>query len=481
MKKFLLSIVSAASVLAMASCDGGSTGSGNGSTSNPLTPEENRARLEQIGLDAVNMASPDRQIELLEAIDKFFEYISEYELDFRDDTYVPGSSYRAVNPVQPMSALMSAAQSLAETGNPYVLSRAVQEDSYIYEASRLYGIYEFTGNAWKYTASDSELTFIYPCDGKEIRATVSGSGREYSYEYTSEWSEPGYSTPSGDYVPGDTYIDYYTIVIPAKVVASITSGSDPLFSLEVDGEYDEGSRVNQTLSLVAGSYDVDMSLDVSNSNISQNMTFDIDGTRFISSAVSVSGTGLCDVDSYQENVENMFSDATVKVSVLDLNVEARSNGNISRFINDYIDMDDEAYAWDDDPAVLEPESSLPPTWASEEYIARLSELINSNLAVSASYGANEPFADFIAKPMYSRDLYFSDEYIYRDDWGNTYPRYEYRNFSGYEVSYIIKFRNDGAEFEITDFFNEDDYASVVDAAESLADRYEYYLDYLFNY
>ena len=46
---------------------------------------------------------------------------------------------------------------------------------------------------------------------------------------------------------------------------------------------------------------------------------------------------------------------------------------------------------------------------------------------------------------------------------------------------IIKFKDDGAEYEVVDFFNENDYASVVDAAESLADRYEYYLNYMFNY
>ena len=83
--------------------------------------------------------------------------------------------------------------------------------------------------------------------------------------------------------------------------------------------------------------------------------------------------------------------------------------------------------------------------------------------------------------MYSGDIYFSDEYLYSDNSGYTYTRYEDRYISGYETSFIIKFRDDGAEYEIVDFFNEDDYASVVDAAESLAERYEYYLNYMFNY
>ena len=442
-------------------------------------------------MDAINMATPDKQVDLLKAIDKFYEYISEYNLDFRGDFEDSGSSYRQINPIQPVDALMKAAKAFASTGNPYILSKAVIEDSYIYEASRVYGIYEFTGSEWEYTASDSELTFIFPCEGKEIKATasfipatVSGSGKEYSYSFEDEYYNRynGHYDENGNWVgDSDHYIDHITITVPARIEASITSDSESLLSLEVEGEYNEGSRVEQTLSLVAGSYDVDMSLEITNSRISQNFTFDIDGTRFLSTEVSASGTGLCSADSYENNIEDMFSDANVKVSVLDLNVVAESNGNISSFISDYTDMENNAYDWEDDPEVLEPDSNLPPTWASEDYITDVCDLINSNFTVTASYGSRDPFADFKAKPMYSGDIYFSDEYLYSDNSGYTYPRYEGRYISGYETSFIIKFRDDGAEYEIVDFFNEDDYASVVDAAESLAERYEYYLNYMFNY
>lgn len=452
---------------------------GNVDDTTPLTPEENRAKLEQIGLDAINMATPDKQVDLLKAIDKFYEYISKYNLDFGGDFEDSGSSYRRINPIQPVDALMKAARAFANTGNPYVLSKAVIEDSYIYEASRVYGIYEFAGDGWEYTASDSELTFVFPCEGKEITATVSGSGKEYSYSYDDEYSSGHYE--NGNWVYDDR-VDHITITVPARIKASVTSGSEQLLSLEVEGEYNEGSRVEQTLSFVAGSYDVDMSLEVTNNKISQNLTFDIDGTRLLGTEVSASGTGLCSVDNYENNIENMFSDANVKVSVLDLNVVAQSNGNISSFISDYTDMDDEAYnSWEDDRYEWEPESNLPPTWASEDYITRLCDLLNSNFTVTASYGRREPFADFKAKPMYSRDLYFYDNYYKEYSYGGGYYTSEMHEFSGYEASFIIKFKDDGAEYEVVDFFNENDYASVVDAAESLAERYEYYLNYMFNY
>ena len=107
-------------------------------------------------------------------------------------------------------------------------------------------------------------------------------------------------------------------------------------------------------------------------------------------------------------------------------------------------------------------------------------MINSTFTVEASYGSAEPFADFIAKPMFSNEIYYYDRYYYESEWGGGYPTGQSGECSGYETTYVIKFKNDGAEYEIVNFFNETDYASVVDAAEDLADRYEFYLNYMFN-
>ena len=82
--------------------------------------------------------------------------------------------------------------------------------------------------------------------------------------------------------------------------------------------------------------------------------------------------------------------------------------------------------------------------------------------------------------MYSGDIYFSDEYLYSDSSGYTYTRYEGRYISGYETSFIIKFKDDGAEYLITDYFDEEKFSSLVDAAESLSDRYAFYMTYLFE-
>ena len=470
MKKiFLYCAVAAVSAVAFSSCE--ETPGGENWDNTPLTPEENRSKLEEIGLQAISMASADKQAKLLGVIDQFYKLANDYELVLADN-YADDPSYRKITPKEPVYALMKSAEAFCKSGNPYLLSKAVIEESYIYEAGRVYGIYELKGGEWQYTESDEKLSFIFPCDGEEVVATISGSGEEYTYEHVDEWND----------WEGNDRIDTYKITVPARIEASITSGSEELLYLGVNGEYNVGrnGHVNQTLDFTAGSYDIDMTVEVNSSNVSQSFTFDIDGTRLLSTNVSASGTNLTDAEYYFDNAQDMFSGAEAKVSVLDLNVNATCT-NISKFIGDYIRIDDEAYEWEDNPYEWEPEGVIP-TWYTEEYVTELSELVNSTFSVKASYGTDDPFADFLVKPMYSNDLWFYDQYRERDEYGNiTNYGGDEHNISGYEPSFIIKFLNDGAEYEVVDFFNEKAYADVIDAAESLVDRYEYYLNYMFNY
>ena len=440
MKKiFLYCAVAVVSAVAFSSCE--ETPGGENWDNTPLTPEENRSKLEEIGLQAISMASADKQAKLLGVIDQFYKLANDYELVLVDN-YADDPSYRKITPKEPVYALMKSAEAFCKSGNPYLLSKAVIEESFIFEAGRVYGIYELKGGEWQYTESDEKLSFIFPCDGEEVVATISGSGEEYTYEHVDEWND----------WEGNDRIDTYKITVPARIEASITSGSEELLYLEVNGEYNVGrnGHVNQT----------------------------IDGTRLLSTNVSASGTNLTDAEYYFDNAQDMFSGAEAKVSVLDLNVNATCT-NISKFIGDYIRIDDEAYEWEDNPYEWEPDGVIP-TWYTEEYVTELSELVNSTFSVKASYGTDDPFADFLVKPMYSNDLWFFD-HCERDEYGNIVYGGLDHNISGYEPTFIIKFLNDGAEYEIVDFFNEKDYADVIDAAESLVDRYEYYLNYMFNY
>ena len=111
---------------------------GNIDDTTPLTPEENREKLEQIGLKAISMASPDKQVDLLHVIDEFYKLVDQYPFEFIYEMEDP--SYRKISPVDPISALLSPVRAFCESGSPYMLSKAVIEDSYFYEAPRAYGI-----------------------------------------------------------------------------------------------------------------------------------------------------------------------------------------------------------------------------------------------------------------------------------------------------------------------------------------------------
>ena len=243
---------------------------GNIDDTTPLTPEENREKLEQIGLKAISMASPDKQVDLLHVIDEFYKLVDQYPFEFIYEMEDP--SYRKISPVDPISALLSPVRAFCESGSPYMLSKAVIEDSYFYEAPRAYGIYEFdgTGKEWKRKDSDDRLSFIFPYDGQTVEAVVSASGQEYSYEFDDEYSySDGYYDGNGNWVSEEEhYIDHITITVPAHIEASVKLGGRDLLAIEVDGEYNVGNGpVKQTFSLTAGSYDVDMNLEITDKNL----------------------------------------------------------------------------------------------------------------------------------------------------------------------------------------------------------------------
>lgn len=471
MKKTLFIVTMAAGILAV-SCD--SLGGGKNDDATPLTPEENRAKLEEIGLEAINMASPDKQADLLQVIDKFAEYVGEYNLkfDYNDDP-----SYRKLSPVMPVDALLKPVQAFCKTGNPYNLTKAVTEDSYVYEAGRAYGIYEFTGKGWKYEDSADRLSFIFPCDGQEAVATVMCSGQEYRYEYQYEWSDWKGSYEGDEFIYEEVeHREIYDITVPAKVRATVTLDGRTLLDVEINGSYEEGSAVSQTLSLTAGGYDVAMTLDIDNSSISQKLTFNIDGTSFITSDVTAKGTGLCSVESYENNIEEMFSSAEVTATLLDLEIHAVSGSNISIFIDELQALEEKAdNNWTDNREILEPDTNMP-YWGSEKYNQEYCALINDAIAITASYSGHKPFADLKLKAMFTDNLHFSDWYYTERGYYTT----QWRTFSGYEPTAIIKFRNDGAEFDITDYFSEEQFSTVIDASETLSERYENYMRYIFS-
>ena len=457
MKKILLTTLAAAAFVAV-SCD--STGGGNkGDGTTPLTPEENRAKLEDIGMQMISLASPDKQQELLEVIDTYFYYIWEPKFDF--ELVDNDASNYGMSASSPVSAVMQTLKQVISRNDIYSLNAMARENSAMYRADRVYGIYELksTSSTWSRTDSDEKLEFRFPVDGETVTVTLSASGKTYYFEYEDEYTS-------------------FDVDIPEKLTASVTKGGTSLCSVSVEGEYNEGSGpVNQELTVKAGAYDLGMSINISSTRLAQSFDFNIDGQDAVSTQVTVYGKNLCDVSGIIDNVTD-YNDALTSleatISILDLNIYAACP-KASDFINRMIGESDKMDEWDD-PAVLQNET---PFWSEKGYNEEFCNYLNSLMTVQASYSGAEPFADFLFKSMYREGLTYRDEYLYTSSYG-SYTMAKYVEYDGYATDFIIKFKDDGAEYLITDYFDEEKFSSVVDAAESLSDRYAFYMTYLFE-
>ena len=164
----------------------------------PLTPEENKERLERVGMDVINMINPANHQDFCEAVDHFVE--------FSDEGYL-GDTFHDPNAYSLMASTMKALEDACTKGDVHGLITKAEVTDYIYRAKDYYGVYEYSSrdNEWKYTSDEGKLEFRYSFDGKDVVATAVASGNESLVSYTDKYGDRG-----------DEYEDNYEIYVPEK-------------------------------------------------------------------------------------------------------------------------------------------------------------------------------------------------------------------------------------------------------------------------
>lgn len=458
MKHKLLAIASAAIVIV--ACDG-LPGEGNG---NPLTPEENRARLEQTGLAALELADPAKQKDLLETIDAFYVVAQ----DFAQDEPETGAQ-----PDPAVDAFLQPLKQFCLHSDPYAITAMTSENSDIYRAEDYYGIYTHNGtDAWTKEESTEKLEYRFTMEGEQVIITVAGSGEQFSYTYEEDYD-------------GSTY--YTTVELPANIKGSVTRGGKTLCTLDVKGTYNVGTdgNISQDVALMAGVYDLTAKSTLTSSKMATAISFQIEKQQVFNAELKANGENLCDPHSYIGNGNPIynFDDITVDATVLDLKINGKclNLGEAAKKVEAMWDEVDEK----ENPNELEPEGVTPYS-LTQEYVSRYCKLLNDYAEITATYvGNDEPFADFRAVPLYDENTEYYDNYSYYGDYdmngdGNidkadSYPASILVEMPGYSESLAIRFLNDSAQFDVTEFFSEDNFVNVVKGAEALVDKYETYL------
>ena len=437
----------AAAAVVMVSC-----GNEDGGGGTPLTPEENKERLDKVGMEVINMINPSNHQDLCEAIDHFFEYGEDGNL---------GDTFHDPNAYSLMSSTLKALEDACTKGDMHGLITKVEVTDFIYRAKDYYGVYEYNSRngEWEYTSDSEKLEFRYSFDGKNIVATAVASGNETEVSYTDRYTEPGYEDWNGNYHPGEDYEDNYIVYVPEKVEVSMTMDGNSMASVTVSTDCQVNDHIRINIDYAAADLEGNVNVDMDNTSGSVAYTLDMGGRNIVKGSASFSGSDMTDPDDVINDVENAVRTAEAEVLILD---EVRVYGkctNVSGYINKSEDLDNEyehmaGYNY----------------YYTKDYNEESAELFNEYFSFELSYNPdNTRVASVFAQ------VYFDEDYSYWDP-----ETQEYTN-GGYGYEPIIKFDIDDSEYSIESYFSESNFGSIVDSVEDLGDIYEGYFPYCFGY
>ena len=145
-----------------------------------LTPDEHKAKLEEIGLSIANKVNPEVQKNLVKTFDAFIEYSDGLEID---ENFATG---RAQDLAKTLKSICED-NSLGKVSN---LSRAT--DSELYSLARYAGIYTLVdgcedewGDAyynWRKEDASDKLEFRFKADNKDAVIQITKEGSEQKFD-----------------------------------------------------------------------------------------------------------------------------------------------------------------------------------------------------------------------------------------------------------------------------------------------------------
>ncbi len=467
--------------------NGDNTGGNNENTGNednkpsgdPLTPEESRVKLEEVGAELTELLDPSKQAELLEVIDRFYLYSDNLVME-----YDSAAAVNAANATKAAKAYLAPMKAIANGSVKAASSLASVQETWAIGLDGALGIYAHDGAEWIYTKSTEKLEFRFMAGGDDVVINVTPSGEKYSYKRTYiDERYDGWDDQKEE--PIYIEVEYTDIIsIPGKVKATVTKGAKTLADLEINGVYKVGGNpVSSDVKLEMGPYEVTVDADLNTTALTNKLNFAIDGKPVFNSETEVKGTFNLDPDFYMdfEGIANdyiydyiVIDDLKFTNEILDLKIAVTAKDskdietkirNLEKTINDYESRKE-----------LEPEGIIPYS-ISQDYVSKMCAIINDAADIEASYGDSPIFAKVEMKAIYSEEVHYYDEYFgeidYDEDGIIDEEGYDSvsKYIPGYEMAPVLVFEDDGASFSMAEFFNRNDFTNVIEDFDNLGELY----------
>lgn len=385
-----------------------------------MTPDENKARLEEVGQKVIAKFKPEVQENLIKAVNDFQIYANDGNLEVYDK--YGASEYAA--------QFASVVKSTVEGANLGGIMALAAPDSHLYEAARIYGIYTYNGSSWSRTESTDKIEFRFTTEeGKSVVVTAQAS--EGGTELT---------------------IEEETIVIPQQVTAAVTIDGRTEFSANVRTSCNFGSTVTVDIAIDANGYVVKENVTVNPNSGSCSASFGIDGETVVAMNGTFTGNNLTNPDHIYDNYETIVGNATAVVSILN---EAQLKGSCS----DISAMVHELYNLEWDSSNIE---------SARQEAAIYNKYITAGLTYdnATNFVATLEIAPYEYESSYTTDVWNPDTQQYEQKVITNYYYY---------TEPLIVFTSDGSRFSLEDYFTEENFGGLIESFENL---YKIYAGYV---
>lgn len=411
MKNLFKASLIAVAAAGLMSCNGVNGGGSQIS----MTPDENKARLEEVGQKVIAKFKPEVQENLIKAVNDFQIYANDGNLEVYDK--YGASEYAA--------QFASVVKSTVEGANLGGIMALAAPDSHLYEAARIYGIYTYNGSSWSRTESTDKIEFRFTTEeGKSVVVTAQAS--EGGTELT---------------------IEGETIVIPQQVTAAVTIDGRTEFSANVRTSCNFGSTVTVDIAIDANGYVVKENVTVNPNSGSCSASFGIDGETIVAMNGTFTGNNLTNPDHIYDNNMTIGGSANAQVTIMN---EVQVKGSCSNLSSLLSELD---VLWDKYD------------YSSEACATEEAAIYNKYLSVGMTY---VPATNMVANLRMAPYLSWHGS-NYNPETGI------YEDVDYYYVEPLIVFTSDSSIYSMEAYFNEENFGGLIESFENL---YKIYAGYV---
>lgn len=397
-------------------------------TNSPLSPSENKSKLENIGKDFIAKINASDHKNITQSLNCLMDLMN-------DDSFDKCLPWKVINeeilvPVYPVE-LANVIRNNDINALMKIATRSFDEE---YRISDFNGVYSCTDGVWDLS---SEVKGKWELQFTDTQHNNTKSVLSLTYSDLKEYSKANNTLVE---VPGEMVL---TLKVGGEEVLKLTNK----LSLTLSKDNKDKATVNCTLAL-AGNYNWTINASAEPDKVSSSFLMTVNNEELINGSIETTGTNLTDPDNIVDNEENILNKGNFNITVM--NILLKGDADIKAIIKGETYLDDQEY-WEND--FDENADKL-------NAIAAM-ELYNTYMSIRGFYVAEkQKFANIKIGTYYTEETIY--DYIDGD--------YKLKTVKDWDIEPVLVFTDD-SEISFDTFFSKTGFSSLIASIETLVNKY----------